>query len=379
MTEKREWYFFTSRATLWEVKPDDWMREGLIDFTFGGRPQEIARFRNDPYWRERFGDEEVTETDPDPEETPLSAEIDSGVEEDLPLSPYTIDDIIDEGCFLDRDNLQEMLSQFDTKQNLILQGPPGTGKTWLARKLAYALVGYEDDSRVWPIQFHPNMSYEDFVRGWRPSSNGLQLVDGPFLRLVREAGDAPKNRYVMVIEEINRGNPAQILGEILTLLEPNKRRAEEAMSLAYPRTSSERVHIPPNVFVIGTMNVADRSLALVDFALRRRFAFFDLEPTFGSTWQSWMRVQFELDDGFLSDIERRVTQLNRQIAADRNLGPQFRVGHSYFSPAPHTAIDDPEDWFRGVVKHEIGPLLDEYWFDEPDIAATAMEELLSGL
>ena len=272
-----------------------------------------------------------------------------------------------------------MLSQFDTKQNLILQGPPGTGKTWLARKLAYALVGYEDDSRVWPIQFHPNMSYEDFVRGWRPSSNGLQLVDGPFLRLVREAGDAPKNRYVMVIEEINRGNPAQILGEILTLLEPNKRRAEEAMSLAYPRTSSERVHIPPNVFVIGTMNVADRSLALVDFALRRRFAFFDLEPTFGSTWQSWMRVQFELDDGFLSDIERRVTQLNRQIAADRNLGPQFRVGHSYFSPAPHTAIDDPEDWFRGVVKHEIGPLLDEYWFDEPDIAATAMEELLSGL
>ena len=151
------------------------------------------------------------------------------------LPPYEIDHILAEGCFLDRAKLETMLQRLGVKQNLILQGPPGTGKTWLAKKLAYALIGHKDDSKVRPLQFHPNLSYEDFVRGWRPQGDGkLALVDGPFLQLIADAEQNPDDDYVMVIEEINRGNPAQIFGEMLTLLEADKRNEGEALALAYP-------------------------------------------------------------------------------------------------------------------------------------------------
>ena len=296
------------------------------------------------------------------------------------LLSYEIDDILADGCFLNEDKLESMLRRLQTKQNLILQGPPGTGKTWLAKKLAYALIGHKDDSKVRPLQFHPNLSYEDFVRGWRPQGDGkLELVDGPFLQLIADAEENPDDEYVMVIEEINRGNPAQIFGEMLTLLEADKRNEGEALALAYPRKPGERVHIPPNVYVIGTMNVADRSLALVDLALRRRFAFFDLEPIFGSVWRNWMQEHFGIGVNFLSDVERRMTSLNEQIAGDRSLGPQFRVGHSVVTPPPDTPIDDPVEWFTLVVETEIGPLLDEYWFDNIQTADAAKSELLSNL
>lgn len=298
---------------------------------------------------------------------------------------YTIDSIIDDGCFLDRARLETMRRRLVDKQNIILQGPPGTGKTWLAKRLAYALVGSKDDDRVRPVQFHPNMSYEDFVRGWRPvggdDSGRLQLVDGPFLELCEAArNDTDTNaKYVMVIEEINRGNPAQIFGEMLTLLESDKRNAGEAMALAYQRSDRERVYIPPNVYVIGTMNVADRSLALVDFALRRRFAFFDLEPTFGEFWRNWVGDNAGIPDAFLADVERRLTALNAQIAADRSLGRQFRIGHSVVTPPPGVAIGNPAEWFGQVVESEIAPLLDEYWFDDPATADAAKAALLAGL
>ena len=297
-----------------------------------------------------------------------------------PARTYTIENIIAEGCFLERAKLETMLQRLGVKRNLILQGPPGTGKTWLAKKLAYALIGHKDDRKVRPLQFHPNLSYEDFVRGWRPQGDGkLELVDGPFLQLIADAEQNPDDEYVMVIEEINRGNPAQIFGEMLTLLEADKRKEGEALALAYPRVPGERVHIPPNVYVIGAMNVADRSLALVDLALRRRFAFFDLEPIFGTVWRNWMQEQFGIGVNFLSDVERRMTSLNEQIADDRSLGPQFRVGHSVVTPAPDTAIGDPVEWFRQVVETEIGPLLDEYWFDNIQTANAAKSELLSNL
>ena len=273
-----------------------------------------------------------------------------------------------------------MLRRLADKQNIILQGPPGTGKTWLAKRLAYALVGRRDYDRVRPLQFHPNMSYEDFVRGWRPAGDGrLELVDGPFLRLIEDARRNPDAKYVMVVEEINRGNPAQIFGEMLTLLEADKRNPGEALALAYPRGDDERVHIPPNVYVVGTMNVADRSLALVDFALRRRFAFFDLEPTFGPVWRSWVSDNCGAPGDFLADVERRITALNEQIAGDPTLGRQFRIGHSVVTPPPGAAIDDPREWFRQAVATEIAPLLDEYWFDNPKTADAAKSKLLAGL
>ena len=372
----REWYFSTYMQTIHAVMPGDWKTDALIAFTFDNQPQDIDRFRNDPQYRMRFGDfyPLPVPNPPEPKPTPVPEPAPE------PAQPYTIDSIIAEGCFLERAKLETLLQRLAVKRNLILQGPPGTGKTWLAKKLAYALIGHKDDRKVRPLQFHPNLSYEDFVRGWRPQGDGkLELVDGPFLQLTADAEQNPDDEYVMVIEEINRGNPAQIFGEMLTLLEADKRKEGEALALAYPRVPGERVHIPPNVYVIGTMNVADRSLALVDLALRRRFAFFDLEPVFGSVWRNWMQEQFGIGVNFLSDVERRMTSLNEQIADDRSLGPQFRVGHSVVTPAPDTAIDDPSEWFTQVVETEIGPLLDEYWFDNIQTANAAKSELLSNL
>lgn len=295
--------------------------------------------------------------------------------------PYTIDEIIADGCFLDEDILETMLLRLQTKRNLILQGPPGTGKTWLAKKLAYALIGRKDDSKVRPMQFHPNLSYEDFVRGWRPQGDGrLELVDGSFLQVVKEAREAPdSDKYVMVIEEINRGNPASIFGEMLTLLEADKRNPDEALALAYPRQHDERVHIPGNVYVIGTMNTADRSIAMVDLALRRRFAFFDLEPMLNDTWREWVQKECSIDGAFLNGIAERINSLNEAIAADRNLGRQFRIGHSFVTPAPGAPIEDPDEWFEQIVETDIVPWLHEYWFDDSKKVDDARSELLSGL
>ena len=301
------------------------------------------------------------------------------VPEPPPSAEYTIDAILADGCFLSRAALEKVLSRLQTRKNLILQGPPGTGKTWLAKKLAFALLGRKDEGRIRHLQFHPNLSYEDFVRGHRPVDGRLELTDGPFLKLTEEARDDPDHDYVIVIEEINRGNPAQIFGEMLTLLEADKRTPDEALVLAFPRDKDERVHVPPNVYLIGTMNVADRSLALVDLALRRRFAFVDLEPVFGESWRRWMRDQGGFDDGLLGKVADRMDALNQAISADASLGKQFRVGHSYLTVAPGTRIANREAWYREVVETEIGPLLREYWFDQPDKTDAQEKRLLADL
>lgn len=298
----------------------------------------------------------------------------------VPLGSYTIDDIIADGCFLERENIVKIIAQLRHKKNLILQGPPGTGKTWLAKKLAYALMGHKDENSLRAVQFHPNLSYEDFVRGWRPSGEGkLTLVDGPFLEIINEAKKDASTKNVIVIEEINRGNPAQIFGEMLTLLEADKRTPSEALELSYRRAEGERIHIPANLYVIGTMNIADRSLALVDLALRRRFAFFNLKPTLGEAWRNWVHSKAGIDSDFLQLIEKRIVSLNNEISTDRNLGPQFRIGHSYVTPPLNTKIVDASEWFHGVVETEIGPLLEEYWFDDIERAIKFRDALVEGL
>jgi len=296
------------------------------------------------------------------------------------ITPYSVDDILDDGCFLGRDELVDLLERIRMKKNVILQGPPGTGKTWLAKRLAFALMGQRDESRVRAVQFHPNLSYEDFVRGWRPSGDGkLDLIDGPFLQIIKTASQEADVKSVLVIEEINRGHPAQIFGEMLTLLEADKRTPSEALELCYRREPGERVFIPGNLYVIGTMNIADRSLALVDLALRRRFAFIDLEPRFGSVWKGWVGRTYGIDGGFLDEVKRRILTLNEQISADPNLGRQFRIGHSYVTPPVGSQITDARRWFIHVVNTEIGPLLDEYWFDAADKAQEARRRLVEGL
>ena len=370
----REWYFYTARRTVWEVRsgygPIWWAADELISFTFENKPQDYVKFL------QHYGrPDDDTDAAQDSDDIPPSISHDP-----KPTTPqaYSIDSIIEEGCFLERAQLEEILEHFRVKKNLILQGPPGTGKTWLARKLAFALMERRDESKVQAVQFHPNLSYEDFVRGWRPSGNGrLDLVDGPFLEMINSAHSDPDSDYVMVIVEINRGNPAQVFGEMLTLLEADKRKETEALSLSYRRFDGERVFIPDNLYVIGTMNIADRSLALVDLAFRRRFAFEELEPTFGQPWREWVSHNCGIDLQFLADIETRLANLNQQIADDRSLGRQFRVGHSYVTP--NSEIQDAQAWFRRVVEKEIGPLLDEYWFDSPDTAQQAKTVLLNGL
>ncbi|MGE0105226.1 MAG: McrB family protein [Blastocatellales bacterium] len=296
-----------------------------------------------------------------------------------PIEPYSVDDILTDGCFIAREKLEKILERLRTKKNLILQGPPGTGKTWLAKRLAFALMGQRDESRVRAVQFHPNLSYEDFIRGWRPAGDGkLKLVNGPFVEMLNAATKDPTTLYVIVIEEINRGNPAQIFGEMLTLLEADKRTPNEALELCYKLADDERIFIPDNLYVIGTMNIADRSLALVDLALRRRFAFIDLEPIFGKPWHDWVQFNCGINSETLVEIEKRLIALNKEISADTGLGPQFQIGHSYVTPPFGITIRDAREWFRQIVDTEIGPLLDEYWFDSLGKSLKARELLLKG-
>ena len=317
-------------------------------------------------------------TDPDAQDDEADATPEAEVTA-APIEPYSVDDILTDGCFIAREKLEKILERLRTKKNLILQGPPGTGKTWLAKRLAFALMGQRDDSKVRAVQFHPNLSYEDFIRGWRPVGDGkLTLVDGPFVEMMKAAAKDPTARHVVVIEEINRGNPAQIFGEMLTLLEVDKRTPNEALELSYKRSDGERVFIPDNLYVIGTMNIADRSLALVDLALRRRFAFIDLEPTLGKPWHDWVQSQCGIDSEILVEIEKRLIALNSEISADTGLGPQFRVGHSYVTPPFGIPISDAREWFRQVIDTEIGPLLDEYWFDALEKSQKVRERLLEG-
>jgi 5-methylcytosine-specific restriction protein B len=298
---------------------------------------------------------------------------------DVAAEPYSIDDILADGCFMDRAELLRLIDRLRAKKNLILQGPPGTGKTWLAKRLAFALIGQRDHRKLRAIQFHPNLSYEDFVRGWRPSGDGkLTLVDGAFMEAI-EAARGTSHPYVVVIEEINRGNPAQIFGEMLTLLEADKRSPHEALELCYRRKPDERIYIPDNLYVIGTMNIADRSLALVDLALRRRFAFVDLEPRLGQPWRNWLISHCGIAPDLVGEVEIRIAKLNEEIAADSTLGRQFRIGHSYVTPPVGAINGDGQEWFRQVVATEIGPLLDEYWFDALDKSRAAQLRLIEGL
>ncbi len=376
LEEAKEWYFYTYRIALVEADTSDSHGRKLIQFAFGDSKQDYNFFLHEPYWAKKYL-KDATETIADLQLDEEEAETD--VEETI-FEPYKIANIIKDGCFLPEANLKDYLTQLSKKKSLILQGAPGTGKTWLAKRLAYALIGTKEskltNKRMRVIQFHPSFSYEDFVRGWRPSGDGqLKLTDGVFLEAV-EAARAERDRdFVVVIEEINRGNPAQIFGEMLTLLEKDKRHSDEAIELAYRKKDGERVYIPDNLHVIGTMNLADRSLALVDLAFRRRFAFVTLETMLNRSWMKWCG-KAGLNKDVIKEIQKLMNELNEEIVNDRSLGKQFRIGHSFVTPAKGEKIRNPTEWFRHTVETEIKPLLEEYWFDDLEKATTATKKLL---
>ena len=286
-----------------------------------------------------------------------------------PTEPtYTIDHA-HKDLFIPPDHFTRLLTSLKSRKNLVLQGPPGTGKTFIARRLAWCLIGRKDNDPIEMVQFHQSYAYEDFVQGYRPTDDGgFELKDGVFHRFCERARANPDTPHVFIIDEINRGNLSRIFGELLMLIEADKRSEDYAVSLTYADPADGRFHVPANVHILGMMNTADRSLALVDYALRRRFAFETLQPAFGTDYG---RTAFAehlagrgADASLVTRVSERVGALNERISADPELGPGFQIGHSYFVPSNG---DEPsDDWYDHIVATQIAPLLREYWFDSPE-------------
>ena len=280
------------------------------------------------------------------------------IEETLPVFPeYSSEQFLNE-VYMPEERYGATVGVLRAKKNIILQGAPGVGKTYAAKRLAYSMMGVKDASRVKLIQFHQSYSYEDFIEGYRPSGEGFELVKGAFYSFCKKAADDQDNDYFFIIDEINRGNLSKIFGELFMLIESDKRGPENKLQLLY---SHELFCVPENVYIIGMMNTADRSLAMLDYALRRRFAFFDLKPGFSS--EGFKAYRAELDNRKFDSLIQCVGTLNGVISADESLGEGFCIGHSYFCNLSPEEVDDAK--LSEIVEYELIPMLKEYWFDEP--------------
>jgi len=277
--------------------------------------------------------------------------------------PYTMNDALAE-LFIESEQLEELLALFRTRKNLILQGPPGVGKSFAAKRLAWLLLGEKSEQLVVNTQFHQSTSYEDFIRGFRPDGKGgFSLQDGLFLDLCEAAREDPNRSYVLIIDEINRGNLSKIFGELMLLIETDKRSAQWGLRLNYRREGEAPFWVPPNLYILGLMNTADRSLALVDYALRRRFCFYTLRPAFGTTQFATAMRASGVGEELLVEIQTKLGALNAKIEGDLDLGSGFLIGHSYFSTPSNGEVRD-RAWYDRIVRYEIDPLLHEYWFDK---------------
>ena len=292
-----------------------------------------------------------------------------------PGQPYTIETAL-KAVFVSREQFHRILESIRLRRNLILQGPPGTGKTFIAQRIAWCLIGRRDaSSQLELVQFHQSYSYEDFVQGYRPTdSGGFSLKNGVFFEFCQRARERPQEPFVFIIDEINRGNVSRIFGELLMLIEADKRGADYAVQLTYG-SKGERFFVPPNVYILGMMNTADRSLALVDYALRRRFAFEELSPAFGTDQFRENLREIGLDSSLIDVIDGRMEELNRRIRDDDELGRGFQIGHSFFVPGDDDELSD--DWYQHIVYTQIQPLLQEYWFDRPERVEDAVNKLLA--
>lgn len=288
---------------------------------------------------------------------------------------YTYADALKD-LFLSKEQLESLVETARRKKNIILQGPPGVGKTFVSKRLAYLLMGEKDPSRVEFVQFHQSYSYEDFVQGWRPNSEGgFELKNGSFFEFCKKARTDLSRPHVFIIDEINRGNLSKIFGELLMLIESDKRGLDNAIKLTYSESEADRFSVPENVLIIGLMNTADRSLALVDYALRRRFAFFSLAPQLDSDKFENSIIQAGGSSDLVKKIRSRIGALNQLISNERrDLGPGFEIGHSYFCPIGVITSDD--EWYTNLIYTEIKPLIEEYWFDSPEKVDTLTAQLL---
>ncbi|PNR92756.1 AAA family ATPase [Petrotoga sp. 9PWA.NaAc.5.4] len=278
---------------------------------------------------------------------------------------YTKEDFLKE-VFMDERKYNTLVNLLKMKKNLILQGPPGVGKTFVAKRLAYSIIGEKDTERVTMIQFHQSYSYEDFILGYRPKEDGFELKTGPFYEFCKKASNDPKREYFFIIDEINRGNISKILGELLMLIEKDKRGEE--IKLLY---TDELFTVPENLYIIGTMNTADRSIAIIDYALRRRFSFIDLKPAFKSDTFKTNIIEKNSNPKFKSLIDK-IEELNEEIRKEDSLGEGFQIGHSYFCSNGEPVTNE---WLENIVEYEIIPLLKEYWYDNSEKCKKWEEEL----
>ena len=282
-----------------------------------------------------------------------SAEIDDVEAEEVSYPPYSKEKFLEE-VYMDEASYNTLVGLVQNKKNVILQGAPGVGKTFAAKRLAYSIMKVKDPKRVMMVQFHQSYSYEDFIMGFRPSEKGFELKRGAFYNFCKNAEIDNENDYFFIIDEINRGNLSKIFGELFMLIESDKRGVE--LQLLY---SDEKFSVPDNVYIIGMMNTADRSLAMLDYALRRRFAFYEMKPGFDT--EGFRKYRESLKNPKFDKLIQCVEQLNAAIAGDESLGEGFSIGHSFFC----NLADAGDQALSSIVEYELIPLLKEYWFDEP--------------
>ena len=292
------------------------------------------------------------------EENPVST--------DAAIDAYTKSDFLDE-VYMTEKRYENLVAVLRNKKNIILQGAPGVGKTFAARRLAWSMMGEQDDSRIEFVQFHQNYSYEDFMMGYKPVEDGFELKYGIFYRFCQKAANQPDKEFFFIIDEINRGNMSKIFGELLMLIEKDYRGTKA--TLAYNGLSFS---VPKNLYIIGMMNTADRSLAMIDYALRRRFSFFEVEPGFDS--EGFIHYQNGLNNETLNELISKVKDLNHEIALDKSLGKGFCIGHSYFCGRDVCT----DEWLHSIVNYDILPMLSEYWFDDPN-KLQRWENILQGV
>lgn len=281
---------------------------------------------------------------------------------------YTKKDFLSE-VYMSENQYDRLSGVLLNKMNLILQGAPGVGKTFTAKRLAYSLMGEKDDSRIEFVQFHQNYSYEDFVMGYRPSGDSYELKYGIFYQFCKKAENQPDKKFFFIIDEINRGNLSKIFGELLMLIEKDYRGTKA--TLAY---NGMPFSVPKNLYIVGMMNTADRSLAMIDYALRRRFSFFEMAPAFES--KGFKEYQHSLDNRTFNELISEIVKLNGEISRDKSLGKGFCIGHSYF--CGKTKETCTNEWMQSVVNYDILPMLSEYWFDD-DTKVQRWDHILHGV
>lgn len=362
--EEREWYMFTGRNTIWNITPkddkDDWMKEELIKFVFDGEEQDYQKFINDTYWNDRYN--LIVEDERDGE-----------------FISYAKDDFLKE-VFMDSQQYDIVKNTLIRKKNIILQGVPGVGKTFCAKKLFFSIIGKKDDTRIETVQFHQSYSYEDFIQGFRPNNDEkFELKNGIFYNLVKKAREEyesaeQENRkaqeYCIIIDEINRGNLSKVFGELMMLIEGDKRKKEWAIKLTY--SPNEDFYIPKNLYIIGTMNTADRSLTMIDYALRR-FSFITLKPAFeNKKLENYLIDDEGIDDEFAIKITQMYINLNRFIR-ETFKNDNFVIGHSYF--INQLDRDKLEQSYNEIVEYDIKPLLGEYFFGEEEKIDEALNKI----